>query len=320
MKFQTAALCLVVSSINPLLVQAFGVPPPSFALQQSQQQAILQWQLYADTKDAAAEAPTVTHLGNSAVSIDIPVPGTATKAAFDKVCTELSRQVQIPGFRKGSRIPPQVLEQNMAAKGGRNALRVQAITELVGQLVEPALKEQALDPIGQPTLKVPAEELAETFVPGEPLTLQVQCDVWPDIQWKSSTAGDDEKPYLGLKGQYTRKPFNEEKLNRALNDLKERYATLEPITDSDHVLQMGDACTVNMEGYMAAADGTSKGEHLPNAASGDHVEVILGEGRYMEGLVEGLVGAKPGDTVTISVTFPDVCIHAFTYLDLFMVE
>jgi len=317
MKFQTAALFLVASWTNPLFGQAFGVPPPSFALQQSQHQTLLQWQLYADTKDAAAAAaaPTVTRLENSAVSIDIPVPGTATKAAFDKVCTELSKQIQIPGFRKGSKIPPQVLEQNMAAKGGRNALRVQAITELVAQLVEPALKEQALDPIGQPTLKVPAEELAETFVPGEPLTLQVQCDVWPEIQWKNKDGSS--KPYLGLTGQYTRKPFNEEKLNRALNDLKERYATLEPITDSDYVLQMGDACTVNMEGYMAAADGTSKGDPLPNAASGDRVEVILGQGRYMEGLVEGLIGAKSGDTVAVSVTFPDVCSYLFSCFDFF---
>jgi FKBP-type peptidyl-prolyl cis-trans isomerase (trigger factor) len=60
-----------------------------------------------------------------------------------------------------------------------------------------------------------------------------------------------------------------------------------------------------MDGYMANADG-SKGEPLPNAASGDRVEVILGPGRYMEGLVEGLVGAKVGDTVTVKVSFPEV--------------
>jgi len=301
-KFQTAALFLVVSATNPRLSQSFGVPPVSFALQQSisLQQQQSQWLLYATKEDSTT---TVTRLENSAVSIDIPVPGAATKAAYDKVCSELSKTIQIPGFRKGSRIPPQVLEQNMSAKGGRNALKVQAITELVSQLVEPALKEQALDPIGQPTLRVPAEELAETFVPGEDMTLQVQCDVWPDIQWKEQ-AGQD-KPYLGLRGKYTRKPFNQDKLDLALRDLKERYATLEPITDADYVLQMGDACTVNMEGFMATADG-SKGEPLPNAASGDRVEVILGEGRYMEGLVEGLIGAKSGDMVTISVNFPEV--------------
>lgn len=240
---------------------------------------------------------TVTRLENSAVSIEIPVPGASTKAAYDKVCNELSKTIQIPGFRKGSKLPPAVLEQSMAASGGRNAIKIQAINELITQLVEPALRGQDLDPIGQPRLAVPAEELAQHFIPGETLTIAVQCDVWPEIQWTGA--------YTGLTGTYQRKPFDETKLQTALRDLKERYATLVPITDASHVLSTGDACTVNMVGYMATPEG-GKGEPLPNAASGDRVEVILGPGRYMEGLVEGLVGARVGETVAVTVTFPEV--------------
>jgi len=215
------------------------------------------------------------------------------------------------GFHKGSKIPPQVLEQAMIAKGGGNALKAQAINELLWQLVEATLKEQKLDLIGQATLQIPVEELAATFQelvatfqPSEPLTLLVHCNVWPEIEWKKIPG--QEKPYTGLQGKYMRKPFDQVKLNKALNDLRERYATLEPINDSpDYVLQMGDACTVNMVGYMAKEDG-SKGEPLPNAASGDNVEVILGPGRYMQGLVEGLVGGKVGETRTVKVSFPEV--------------
>lgn len=72
---------------------------------------------------------------------------------------------------------------------------------------------------------------------------------------------------------------------------------------------MGDACVVNMDGYMAAADGVSKGDPLPAAASGDRVDVVLGTGRYMEGLVEGLVGAKVGETRTVTVSFPEVSLR-----------
>jgi FKBP-type peptidyl-prolyl cis-trans isomerase (trigger factor) len=261
---------------------------------------------------AAAAVPppsvTVEHLDNSAVLVHIPVPGKATQAAYDKVCRELSKDIQIPGFRKGSRLPPQVLENSMASKpGGRNALKIQAIKELVGQLVEPTMKEQALDPIGQVTLKISPEDLAETFVPGQELMLDVQCDVWPEIRWKESSSSDQKKqqPYVGLKASYKRKPFNQVKLDKATMDLRERYATLEPINDPSHALQMGDACTVNMVGYMADANG-QKGTPLPNAASGDNVQVLMGTGRYMEGLVEGLVGAKPGETVTVAVNFPAV--------------
>merc|ERR1712160_104400 len=50
-------------------------------------------------------------------------------------------------------------------------------------------------------------------------------------------------------------------------------------------------------------DDLTKGEPLPNSASGE-VEIIMGTGRYMEGLVEGLVGAKKDEKKTVAVSFP----------------
>ncbi len=198
----------------------------------------------------------------------------------------------------------------MASRGGKNTLRTQAIQDLLNQLLEPALKEEHnLEPIGQPSLATPADALAEKFVPGEPIEMVVNCDVWPDIKWKEVEG--QEKPYFGLKGSYKRKPFNQARFEKAESDLAERYAVNEPAPEGKE-LAMGDACVVNMEGYMAAEDGVTKAEPLPNAASGENVEVILGEGRYMEGLVEGLVGAKVGETKQIYVTFPQVS-EAFGY-------
>lgn len=240
----------------------------------------------------------------SAVELTITAPGAATKAAYDKACSEVAKTISIPGFRKGAKIPPAVIENAMAAKGGRSALRIQAIQSLLNQLLEPALKEEHnLEPIGQPSLATAADKLAESFVPGEPIEMVVKCDVWPDIKWKEIEG--KEKPYLGLKGTYKRKPFNQARFDQALKDLAERYAVTDAAPEGTE-LALGDACVVNMEGFMAAEDGVSKGEPLPNAASGDNVEIILGPGRYMEGLVEGLIGAKVGETKAIYVTFPEV--------------
>lgn len=254
--------------------------------------------------EGSDEKSVLTRLPESAVELTLKIPGSATSAAYDKACMELSKQISIPGFRKGAKIPPQVLEQSMTGKGGKNALRVEAINSLLSKLIEPALKDDhGLEPIGQPTLVTPAEEIANDFTPGQPLELLVKCDVWPEISWKGD-ATDADKPYLGLEGAYKRKPFNQEKFDKALNDLRERYATLAPAVEGS-ILAMGDACRVNMVGYMANEDGT-KGEPLPNAASGDDVEIVIGPGRYMEGLVEGIVGAKVGDERTVTVTFPPV--------------
>jgi trigger factor len=312
MKLNVALLCLLATTSS---VSAFQFSPAPSATSTSTNSRVVQpssscrigktafFMSSSSSEQAEGTKASIKRLPNSAVEIAIPVPGKATQAAYDKVLSEISKNIQIPGFRKGSRIPPAVLEQTMAGKGGKNALKVQAINELLKKLVEPALKEQELDAIGQPVLQVLAEELALEFTPGQELTLAVKCDVWPEIQWK--TVEGQEKPYTGLDGKYKRKPFNAIKLNQAVSDLKERYATLAPITDLEHALKTGDACVVNMQGYMADADG-NKGDPLPNAASGDRVEVILGPGRYMEGLVEGLEGAKVGETVTVTVNFPEV--------------
>lgn len=262
-----------------------------------------QTQLFMSTADEAAAAPSkLVRKPESSVEITLTAPGPATKAAYDKVCAEVSKTISIPGFRKGAKIPPAVIENAMSAKGGRNALRTQAIQALLNQLLEPALKEEHnLEPIGQPKLVTPVEELAQSYKPGESIEMVVACDVWPDISWKNVEG--QEKPYNGLKASYTRKPFNQARFDQAMRDLAERYAVTEPAPEGKE-LSMGDACVVDMKGYMAAEDGKTKADPLPDAASGDDVEIVLGEGRYMNGLVEGLVGAKVGETRTVYVSFP----------------
>eukprot|EP00549_Striatella_unipunctata_P004359 CAMPEP_0118700294 /NCGR_PEP_ID=MMETSP0800-20121206/16482_1 /TAXON_ID=210618 ORGANISM="Striatella unipunctata, Strain CCMP2910" /NCGR_SAMPLE_ID=MMETSP0800 /ASSEMBLY_ACC=CAM_ASM_000638 /LENGTH=495 /DNA_ID=CAMNT_0006600821 /DNA_START=261 /DNA_END=1748 /DNA_ORIENTATION=- len=239
---------------------------------------------------------------DSSVELTITASGEFTQEAYNKACDELSRKVEVPGFRKGTRLPPDVLENHLGTQTGEPfALRANVIESIVNKVVESALRDDhGLDPVGTPKMVTPVYELAKTFKPGESIDIVIDCDVWPDFAWKES---DLEKPYYGLEGKYKRKPPNQEFIDMAVNDLRDRYATLEP-TDDGHALQMGDACTVNMNGFFVTDDGVSKGDPLPGAASGDSVEVILGQGRYMPGLVEGLVGGKAGETKPVYTSFP----------------
>ena len=66
---------------------------------------------------------------------------------------------------------------------------------------------------------------------------------------------------------------------------------------------MGDVIVANMNGFEKNADGT-RGSALQAVASGDSVEIEMETGKFMEGLVEGLVGAKAGDSREITVKFP----------------
>jgi trigger factor len=85
--------------------------------------------------------------------------------------------------------------------------------------------------------------------------------------------------------------------------LQERAVELED-TAEGYAAQKQDSVFCNMLPYEELADG-SRGSALPQMASGDDVEVVLSDERYMPGLVEGLVGVQAGQTREIRVQFPD---------------
>ena len=305
------AACLLLA-LSSHVADAFTVPSSSSITHHTHQRRRHHHPLHLSSTAEDSKPPTLKRLPESAVELTLHIPAKATGAAYDKTLAEVSKNVSIPGFRKGAKIPPQVIENAWSKQGGKRALVTMAINEMCGELIAPALKDEyELEPIGQPTLVTPAEQLAEGFTPGEELEVTVKCDVWPEIKWKEVEG--QEKPYLGLKGKYKRKPFNQERFDAALRDLTERYVKLEPYEDESKALEQGDACKVDMVGYMATPDG-EKGEKLPEAASGDNVEVVLGPGRYMEGLVEGLEGGKVGETKTVNVRFPAVSSSVHLYL------
>lgn len=67
---------------------------------------------------------------------------------------------------------------------------------------------------------------------------------------------------------------------------------------TDRVAQQGDTLQIDYTGNMtniATPDGmTAKGQ-----------EIVIGAGSFIPGFEEGLIGAKKGDVVALSVTFPD---------------
>ena len=64
---------------------------------------------------------------------------------------------------------------------------------------------------------------------------------------------------------------------------------------------------------LAEAAASTPSLSAPLALTMDNVEIVLGDVLYMEGLVEGIVGAKVGDSRTVYVAFPDVSILFVPY-------
>ena len=70
-------------------------------------------------------------------------------------------------------------------------------------------------------------------------------------------------------------------------------------TDSSLTVEDGD--TVNID-YVGSIDGV---EFSGGNTQGMGTDLVIGSGRYIDDFEEQLIGAHPGDHVTVTVTFPE---------------
>jgi FKBP-type peptidyl-prolyl cis-trans isomerase (trigger factor) len=85
---------------------------------------------------------------NSSVALFVTVPGTLTKKAYDQACQRLAndRKLAIPGFRKGQKVPEQVL---LNAVGGPQYIINEALDILCEDALKNAIDEADIKAIGQ---------------------------------------------------------------------------------------------------------------------------------------------------------------------------
>ncbi|CAM9589534.1 unnamed protein product, partial [Phaeothamnion confervicola] len=237
---------------------------------------------------------------NSSVVIAIEVPGQTTQArkqglgaCYDQVIRELGARTNMRGFSSGKnkRIPPQLIVNHF----GPEIVKGQALEKLTETAIKQAIEQSGVKPIGQASLLSEPTVLVQMYTPGEAMQVEVRVDVWPDVKW----TGD----YTKLIVEADDAPFDQERYNSAMTNLRERCVELKD-TAEDYAAADGDSVIVDMVPYEELSDG-SRGDALPQFASGEQVEIVLSGERYMPGLVEGLLGAKAGDVREVRVSFPE---------------
>ena len=100
--------------------------------------------------------------------------------------------------------------------------------------------------------------------------------------------------YKGLEAPYTRHLVTDEELDRQLERLRQQSPKVVPITD--RAAASGD--TVELD-YAVFCDG----EQFAGGTA-EHQTLVLGSGTFIPGFEEQLMGCRPGDQVTVHVTFP----------------
>ena len=191
--------------------------------------------------------------------------------AFNKVKGNLN----VPGFRKGK-----VSRQVFNRMYGEEALYEDALNAVLPEAYEAAVKEAGIDPVSQPQIDVESMEKGQDWV----ITAEVTV-----------------KPEVKL-GQY--KDLVVEKQDREVTeaDLEERIkreqeAQAELVIKEDAAAEDGDTVVIDFEGFV---DGEAF-----DGGKGENYSLELGSGSFIPGFEEQLVGKKSGESLDVTVTFPE---------------
>src|SRR5690606_277923 len=217
---------------------------------------------------------TLEKVDNTAY-LTIEVPVETVEDALERAYRKLSRNVLIPGFRKG-RAPRALVERRI----GKEALLDEALDDLLPEAYARAVEETGIEPIDRPT--VTDVEYDE----GRPLSFKARVEVKPEVQLGDYRAVRVERPPVEVR---------EADVDDVLERLREAQAQLVPVEDEPAAA--GLVATIDFQ-------GTIDGRPFDGGEGSDYAFEI-GSGRLIEGFEEQLVGMRVGEERTIAVTFPD---------------
>jgi trigger factor len=218
---------------------------------------------------------TVTTLPDSRVRVDAEVSSDDVERRLQSAAKQVGRQLRIPGFRKG-KVPPPVVIRRV----GRDALLEDAVRDGLGRWYVDAIDAAGIEPVGDPKL-----DLGDLPGEGKPLQFTIEVGVRPQAKLGQ---------YKGLEVGRREPEVPDEAVDRELDALRERLATLETV---DEPAGQGDFVLVDFT-------GTIDGEEFPGGTARDTL-VELGGGQLVEGFEQQLEGARAAEERTVTVTFPE---------------
>lgn len=213
----------------------------------------------------------VTNIDPTKVKLEVEVPFAELEANIQSAYKRIGGQVTIPGFRKG-KVPPTIIDQRV----GRPVVLEEAVNEALPKLYTDAIRENELQPLGQPEVDV-----AE-FGDGKDLKFTAEMSVRPPIELPE---------WAALEVQVDDAEVTDETIDERLASLQSRFGTLVGV---DRVAAEGDFVQIDL-------NATDKGESVEGGqATG--VSYQIGTGGLIEGLDDAVTGLSAGDSTTFKST------------------
>lgn len=215
----------------------------------------------------------VKKISDTRVEIKVTLEKPELDSAKKKAIERLSKEVKIPGFRKG-KVPADMAEKHLNPNDIAQATLDIAVREAVPQ----AFISNKQNPLVVPEVSV------TKYVPDESAEFTATADILPDVK-----IGDYKK--LGVK-----KPENkvsDKDIKDVLDNIANAYAEKRVV---NRAAKLGDEVIIDFTG--------KKNDKPFDGGSAHDYTLGLGSKSFIPGFEEGIVGHEVGDKFNLDLTFP----------------
>ena len=207
---------------------------------------------------------------NRQVWLNIEIEPAEMQTELDLAYHRLAQRADIPGFRKG-KAPREVLERHI----GKDRLLEDALSKLLPQAYEKALKEQELEPIANPDI-----EISQT----DPVIFKAKVSLKPIIE-----LGD----YQTIRLKPKKADAIDDELNTTIEQLRRQHGSWEPV---ERAAAFDDLVTLDVDSQV---------EDKPFIKQeGVQYQLLKNQNAPAPGFAEQLVGMKVGEEKEFKLPLP----------------
>jgi trigger factor len=204
-------------------------------------------------------------------SLAVEVPADELDNEVAQVARDYARNIKVPGFRPG-KVPLNVVKQRY----GSDLLK-EATQKIIERCWKDAVAEHNLQPLARPVI----QDLDNK--PGRPLKFKVSFEVMPELEVKD---------YKGVSVNLPSAEVTDEKLNQAIESLREQHAQFVPVE--------GEA----LDGLYLTATVDGQVEPAGKPVHEEEVTLIIGHPQTNAEFSNNLRGAKAGESRAFEVSYP----------------
>jgi trigger factor len=209
--------------------------------------------------------------------LKVEVPAGIARKEYDQVAKAYKLQARLPGFRPG-KAPVELIKRHF-----KKSIRSDVLQKLIPNSYDQAIREQGVQPIGEPSL----DNL--TFEEGDPLVYEANFEIHPEI---------DLPEYKGLKVKVELKPVTQEDVEEELERLRQEHSRL--VSVENRFIKKGDHVVIELRGeYLDEEEGASTHEPFNET----NVVVNVGDEQTHEAFTQALLGSKVGEEKKFEVEY-----------------